>query len=172
MSLISRLIKKLFGIGKVKTQSSENQQHSKNDQEMPARTNDHMVLWQTKRNKRIKEAEEKLKDWIIRSITEKGSLAFTWESGNDEAFVEFNDYNEVEQDKFECLEEYIVDKLNIPDAGEFSMNGNGTLYIADNFVKAKYSSTMKGIIDYDEATETEIYSEEELDSGDKDLFAV
>jgi len=52
------------------------------------------------------------------------------------------------------------------------MDGSGTLYLADNLVKAKYSSIMKGIIDYDEATDTEIYSEEEHDSADKVLFTV
>jgi hypothetical protein len=70
------------------------------------------------------------------------------------------------------LEEYIIDKLDIPDAGEFTMNGSGMIYIADNAVKAKYSSIMKAVIDYDETTEEEIYSEEEQSSDDKVLFDI
>ena len=64
------------------------------------------------------------------------------------------------------------DKLEIPDAGEFRMDGSGTLYLADNLVKAKYSSILKGITDYDEDTDAVTYSEEEHDSGDKVLFMV
>ena len=52
------------------------------------------------------------------------------------------------------------------------MAGSGTIYINDNLVRAKSSSTKKAIIDYYEETEQEIYSEEEQDSGDKILFEV
>jgi hypothetical protein len=52
------------------------------------------------------------------------------------------------------------------------MNGSGTIYLDDKLVKAKYSSVLKAIIDFDEKTEQEIYSEEEQDSGDKVLFVI
>ena len=174
MSLIKRLLKKIFGIGNVEKQVPAKQPSANDAQVTPAQGNDFMARWERERQKRIKEAEEKLKDWIILSIRQRGSLAFTWESGNDEAFVTFkdNDNNEAEQENFEHLEEYIVDKLEIPDAGEFRMDGSGTLYLADNQVKAKYSSVIKGITDYDEESDAVTYSEEEHDSGDKVLFMV
>ena len=68
------------------------------------------------------------------------------------------------------LEEYVVSKLEIPDAGEFSMTGQGTLYIEGDFVKAKYSSVMKVLTDFNEETQTEVYGEEYKDSDDRKLF--
>ncbi len=172
MNLISWLLKKIFGNKSVEKPAPARQPSANNGQVTPPQLNDFMARWEKKRNERIKEAEERLKDWIILSIKEKGSLPFTWESGNDEAFVTFRDNNEAEEDNFQDLEEYIVDKLDIPDAGEFRMDGSGTLYLADNQVKAKYSSVIKGITDYDEETDAVTYSEEEHDSGDKVLFMV
>ena len=172
MSLISGLLSKIFGKRNVEKPAPARQPSANNDQVAPLQLNDFMARWEKERNERIKAAEEKLKDWIILSIREKGSPAFTWESGNDEAFVTFKDSNEADENNFQDLEEYIVDKLDIPDAGEFRMDGSGTLYLADNLVKAKYSSIIKGITDYDEDTDAVTYSEEEHDSGDKVLFMV
>ncbi len=163
MSLISSLLAKLFGKDNGDKQKSLNR---------PASAQDYMNRIENERNERIKSREASIKNWMLNSVREKGNLAFSWESGSDEAFVTFKDSNEAEQDNYEDLEQYIIDKLDIPDAGEFKMNGNGTIYIDGDLVKAKYASTMKGIIDYDEATETEIYSEEIVDSGDKVLFAI
>ena len=172
MSLISWLLSKVFGKRNVEKQAPVKQPSANDNQTTPRQLNDYMARWEKERNERIKAAEERLKGWIILSIREKGSLAFTWESGNDEAFVTFKDSNEAEEDNFQDLEEYIIDKLDIPDAGEFRMDGSGTLYLADNHVKAKYSSIIKGITDYDEETDAVTYSEEEHDSGDKALFMV
>jgi len=171
MSLAS-WFKKVFGNSDAKMQTSAKQPPRDHTPPTQDQINDYMSRWEKERNERIKEAESKLKDWIIRSIRDKGSLEFTWESGNDEAFVTFKDSNEAEEDTFQELEEYIIDKLDIPDAGEFRMDGRGVLYLADDAVKAKYSSVMKGVVDYDEETDTEVYSEEVLDSGDKVLFGV
>jgi hypothetical protein len=160
MGLIDKLFGKLFG---------------KKDQKVKPPdpvANDYMAQWEKERQVRIQDAELRLKGWIISSINEKGSLPFTWESGNDEAFVTFQDSNEEEEEDYQDMEEYIIDKLDIPDAGEFSMTGSGTVYIEGDSVKAKYSSTMRGIIDYNEETEQPVYSEVEEDSGDKVLFAI
>jgi hypothetical protein len=70
------------------------------------------------------------------------------------------------------MEEYIVNKLEIPDAGEFSMTGQGSMYIEGRFVKAKYSSVIKGVVDFNEETETEVYGVAEEDSGDRKLFEI
>jgi len=70
------------------------------------------------------------------------------------------------------LEDYIIEKLEIPDAGEFQMNGRGKVYIDNNLVRAQYSSVMKGVIDYNEETNEPVFSEEELDNGDKVLFEI
>lgn len=132
----------------------------------------YMTEMEKERQQQIQAAELRLKDWIIALVNEKGSLPFTWESGSDEAFVTFADRTEAQEDNFDDLEQYIVDKLSIPDAGEFNMTGSGTVYIQDNFVRAKYSSSMKAIVDYDEQTDEAIYGEEEQNSGDEVLFSV
>jgi hypothetical protein len=160
MGLIDKLFGKFFGNSDGKARLSE------------PTTNDYMARWEKERQQRIQAAESRLKDWVIASVKEKGSLSFSWESGNDEAFVTFKDSTEMEEENYQDLEEYIVDKLDIPDAGEFEMTGSGTVYIDGNLVRAKYTSTMKAIIDYDEGTEKEVYSEEEEDSGDKVLFTL
>lgn len=160
MSLISNLLKKLFG------------ENSKPSERLSPSNDNYMARWEKEREERIIAAEERLKDWLITSLKEKGNLSFSWESGNDEAFVTFQDKSDTNEDNFEDLEEYIIDKLDIPAAGEFQMNGKGTIYIESNFARVKYSSIMKAIIDFNEETEEEIFSEEEHDSDDKVLFAV
>jgi hypothetical protein len=68
------------------------------------------------------------------------------------------------------LGEFIVDCFDIPDAGEFEMNGSGTIYLSGNLIRAKYSSVTKLLVDFDEETDEETYTEEEHDSGDQVLF--
>ncbi|RXK61989.1 hypothetical protein ESA94_02950 [Lacibacter luteus] len=131
---------------------------------------DYMAAWEKERQERITAAEHKLKDWISAQVKEKENLSFTWESGNDEAFVTFKDASTEEEDNFFELEQYMIDKLDIPDAGEFEMNGKGNISIENNRVVVKYSSTIKALLDFNEETEEEIYSEEEQDSGEKTLF--
>lgn len=160
MGLINYLFKKIFGDSQQKTDLT------------PMVGENYMVRRDKEREERIMAAEKRLKSWVITSLKEKGSLPFSWESGNDEAFVTFHDKANTSEDNFEDLEEYIIDKLDIPDAGEFQMNGSGTIYLENNSARVKYSSTMKATIDFNEETEEEIFSEEELDSGDKVLFAV
>jgi hypothetical protein len=160
MSLISRFLKKIFG-------------NKKDENEKIKQSNNFFITkWQNERKARINEAEQNLKDWLISLVNDKKSLQFSWESGNDEAFVSFQDYKEIDEEKFQDLEEYIIDKLEIPDAGEFQMNGKGTIYLENNYLKVKYSSIMKATIDFNEETEEEIFSEEEQDNGEKNLFAV
>jgi hypothetical protein len=156
-------IDKLFG--------SFFQKNNKKPAQAEIDADEYIARAEKERQERIRSAELRLKDWIVALIAEKGSLQFSWESGNDEAFVTFKDWSEPEADTFQDLEEFIVDKLGIPDAGEFEMTGSGMIYLDGNMVKAKYSSAMKAIIDYDEKTDQVVYSEEEeKDNGDEVLF--
>lgn len=165
MGLISNIFEKLFGKNNQKTQPTT--------QPEPSREIDnYMARWEKERQERIKAGEEGIKDWLLATLKKKGTLPFTWESGNDEAFVTFKDDSDAEEDNFQYLGEYIVDCLNIPDAGEFKMNGSGTIYITANLIRAKYSSVIKALVDFDEKTEQETYTEEEHDSGDQVLFSL
>lgn len=133
---------------------------------------DYLARWETERQERMQAAEVRLKDWLVSLLKKEGNLTFSWESGNDEAFVTVKHKEATEEENVEDLEEYLIDKLEIPDAGEFRMDGRGTIYIEGNFVRAKYSSVMKGVIDYNEETEEEIFSEEVEDKGDRILFQI
>ncbi len=124
--------------------------------------------WQVKTMKRL---ELHLKDWIIEAINEKKDIQFSWESGNDEAFLTLGNIEE-ESKNSNDLEEYLLVALDIPSAGEFQMNGTGTVYIQGDFVNVKYKSAIKAIIDYNEDTDEEIFSEEEIESGNLTLFSV
>lgn len=160
MGLINRIFGSLFG---------KNNEGSKSPD---FSTDYYMAQIEKEREQRIKVSEASLKEWLIALVKEKGSLAFSWESGNDEGFVYFKDHNEADEKNFQELEGYIVDKLDIPSVGEFEMNGKGRIYTDGNFIRAEYSSVLSTIVDYNEETDEAVYSDEELDSGDKELFAL
>lgn len=131
-----------------------------------SQSTDYFSKWQ---KERANLAEANIKDWLLAHLQKK-EMSFSWESGNDEAFVYFDDFTDAEEDQFTNLEEYIINKLDIPDAGEFNMNGSGIIFIEGNTVKAKYQSLLKNIVDFNEETEEEIYGEAESDSGEKVLM--
>lgn len=135
-------------------------------------TNDFMSRWEKERQENIVKAQAEIKEWLTEKVKEKGTLNFSWESGNDEAFLEFEEYNDAEQDQYQTLEMYIIDSLEIPDAGSFQMTGNGTLYIADKVMKVVHSSILREIVDYDEKTNEEIFGNSDEDKGEVDLFTI
>src|SRR5688572_14670893 len=105
MSLLD-FFKKLFG------GASDPAQQKQRYEEMNA-------AWEKERQEKMAGAEVRLRSWVVSLVKEKGSLPFSWESGNDEGFVTFPDNDDVNDARFNDLEEYIVDKLDIPSAGEF-----------------------------------------------------
>lgn len=158
MGLINNLLKKVFGDNQKKPETS------------PQPNTSFMARWEKERQERIADAQKRLKDWILKLLNEKESLPFTWESGNDEAFLTFQDSTDADRENFEDLENYMIDKLDIPSAGEFQMNGSGMIYMANGIARLKYSSIFKTTIDFNEETEEEIFGEEEQDGGDIVLF--
>ncbi len=163
MSILKNIWQKIFG--------NNNDASKKSTATSPSTSTDYLSKWQKERQERAAAAETNLKDWLIAHLQKK-EMPFSWESGNDEAFVEFEDFTTAEEDQFTDLEEYIINKLDIPDAGEFNMNGNGAIFIEGNAVKAKYQSMLKNIVDYNEDTDEEIYGEEESDRGERVLFTI
>ena len=146
----------------------------KNDREQqtPVDSGDFMERWERKRKERIAAAENDLKPWIIDRLIADKTIDFTWESGNDEAFVTFTNHTDQDENLFMELEGYVVDTLQIPDAGEFAMTGKGSIYLADKTVRIRHASVLKYLTDYNEETEEEIWGEEETDSGDTILFSI
>lgn len=170
MNFLRRLLSKL--LGKRRPDGAPPGLEIKTVKITPSRLQEIQAQRERERQERISASEAELKDWIILTVKEKGGIPFSWESGNDEGFVTFTDKSNAEEDNYDNLEAYIIDKLDIPCAGEFEMNGNGTIYIADSFVRAKYRSTYKEVVDYNEETNEAVYNEGETDSGDKAMFPV
>lgn len=160
MSLISRIFEKLFA------RKTATPGHVPSGDGLPVVP----TSWEQQQQQSLKDFELSKGSWVADKIKTHNGLAFSWESGNDEAFVTFANSTKDDEDMFFPLEEYVVSKLEIPDAGEFSMTGQGTLYIEGDFVKAKYSSVMKVLTDFNEETQTEVYGEEYKDSDDRKLF--
>jgi hypothetical protein len=138
--------------------------------------NSFIVSWQQAMFKRAKEVEPKVRDWIIHTLKADGAIPFTWESGNDEAFVELTSFDAESPELEETIwsmQEYIIYTLAIPDAGEFQMDGNGEIYLQGNEARIRYESTYVEIVDYDEELDEPVYEKvEEKDSGDKLLFTI
>jgi hypothetical protein len=131
-----------------------------------------LFRWEQERKERMIQTEADIKEWLANLVKEKGELPFSWESGNDEAFLSFKDYAEWDSNNFEDLAGYIINKLDIPDAGEFEMTGEGFLYSDGKSIKARYHSSIKEMVDFNEETEETIYGEEMKDEGDKLLFVI
>lgn len=159
MGLIKKIIGQLFGSKPEPALSSE------------AR----MEKYEMEHRQRLLEAETRLRSWLIPLLREKSNLAVSWECGNDEAIITFEkgvlpDHKEAVDD----LEDYLYHKLELPSAGEFTMNGDGNLYMEDGRVKIKYNSVFKELFDYDPELDKEIYGEEwkiEKYCGDVELFS-
>lgn len=159
MGLISSLFRKIFG------------NNSRQEPKQVLSPNENLIArWKKEREENVLAIEREIKDWLTGVLKNKGEVPFSWESGNDEALITFQNGVDFDDDNFEELEQYILGKLDIPDAGEFQMNGKGVIYIAQGEVRVKYSSIFKTTIDFDEETEEEIFSEEEHDSGDIILY--
>jgi hypothetical protein len=117
---------------------------------------------------------KQLKGQLVKLLLEGKQVTVRWDCGGDESFA----YPAVDgkelgfDDEFgEALAEYIIKKLNLPDAGEFYLKGGGRFFIEDNNkIVIEHMSVMAGVMDYDEEKEEEIYSEEEEESGKHTLF--
>ncbi|MCW3169633.1 hypothetical protein OMO38_13990 [Chryseobacterium sp. 09-1422] len=130
--------------------------------------------WEKEQLSRINELELKIKDRFVDLIRSKNNhLKFSWDSGNDEAFLNFEGHeNTFDNEEFWELEEYLILKLDIPDAGEFEMHGEGFLTIENHTIVADFWSTLRFMEDYDEEKEEEIWSEAETEKKVEKLFQI
>ncbi|HYG51668.1 MAG TPA: hypothetical protein VD905_12235 [Flavobacteriales bacterium] len=157
---------KLFG-GKKPQNNSSNTQASQN------KSADNYSDWQKKEQERQAALAENVKAPIIQHISKNGIFKFTIEAGNDEAFLHFEASTEkTEEDEQELydIEEYLIDVLDIPSAGEFSMTGEGSLFMKNNKVYCEYKTIYKELLDYDEENDKEIYSDETEERYETELF--
>ena len=88
----------------------------------------------------------------IRAILNSGKkLTLKWDCGGDEALVySFIDGNPTDfnDEVFEELEMFIINTLDLPSAGEFSMNGKGEIVLEDDNIYLICKSILQGYEDY------------------------
>lgn len=161
MSIINKLLRLFTG-------NKQPQSAAAADPAVPERP----FSWSRSNDEETRAMELRIKAWLVAWLRRQGPMPFSWESGSDEAFLSFSEPAGADQQYFYDLEDYLIRKLDIPSAGEFAMNGNGTVRITGNTVKVQYSSAIRELIDYDEVNEKEVYGAEEPDSGELVLFTV
>jgi len=111
---------------------------------------------------------------LVRLLLEGNEVTVRWDCGGDEAFA----YLAIngEELKFgdelgEAMDYFIIEKLDLPDAGEFYLKGVGRVFIEEERrIVIEHQSVMAGEIDYDEEKEESIYSEEVVQQGRHVLF--
>ncbi|GAA4343877.1 hypothetical protein [Flaviaesturariibacter amylovorans] len=154
------LFQKLFGglLGRDKTPKNES-------------IEDLRARWEQEAAERTAAVEASVRGWLVDTLRRQHRISFAWESGGDEGFINFPGFNKEEEDRYCELEEYLMNKLDIPSAGEFQMTGRGTLFLTDGVVRAKYSSEYREVVDFDEVKDEEVYGEPEVVEDDRILFA-
>ena len=113
-----------------------------------------------------------LKEEIIHLVKEGKVITLKWDCGGDEVHVQiYLDGKEIDYTKsiFEALDIHVLNHLNLPDAGEFSMEGGGTIIEEDGKIYIEYESRWTG---YEGETGEWVNTNEreETYSGKRELF--
>lgn len=122
---------------------------------------------------KMKNLESKIKE-----VLESGNkLTLRWDCGGDEAIISsfINGTPMDYQDELaEELDLYLINFLELPSAGEFSMEGTGEVIYEDGNIYLICESIMHGYADYSEEGEDlgwiEVNKKEEAYSGKRKLF--
>ena len=114
-----------------------------------------------------------LKEEVIKQLQDGKKLTMKWDCGNDEAFAYiFVDGKEIDftDDFGEGFSMYLVDYLKIPDAGEFTIEGEGVIFEENGKIFIDYESTAASYLDEDTAAWVVEQDPELAFSGKKQLF--
>lgn len=114
----------------------------------------------------------------IREILQEGkTITLKWNCGGDEAIISsFIDKEELPYDGniLVGLDMYIANYLNLPDVGEFQMEGEGKIIEESGNIFLECESTMVGFEDYYGNGESngwkEVNEPDEMYSGKRELF--
>lgn len=121
--------------------------------------------------------EEKLKETIIKKLNSGRKLSVDWNCGGDEAILTiFQDGKQIpwESEFGTQLSIYLSNFLNLPDVGEFLLEGKGEILLENNVIVLKYESYLKGYQDYTQTGENlgwkEVNEFDEEHSGSKEIL--
>lgn len=115
--------------------------------------------------------QQELKDRLIHFLQQGDSIQLKWDCGGDEALIYIHRNGQpisYEEPWAAAFELYIFNKLSLPSAGEFSMEGKGTLLYKAGALFLDCASYWKGYADEDDWKEVNDYEEDY--SGVMELF--
>lgn len=107
-----------------------------------------------------------LRNRIKSILDENQKLILTWDCGGDQAIIHtFIDGKEITEAWTNDLDAYIFTFLDLPDVGEFCMEGKGEIVRKGEGFEIQYVSTLLGYEGYDEFEEDEGGEDKEKTSG-------
>ena len=128
------------------------------------------------KTKSEKEMNE-LREAIIKLIKAEKIIKLKWDCGGDEALVSITiDGKEIDYNSqvFQAFDIHVINLLNLPDVGEFEMDGEGVIIEENGQIYVEYESTMKGYASYNDKYEytgwKKVNEKDEAYSGKKELF--
>lgn len=116
-----------------------------------------------------------LKEKVLSALEAGKRIKLKWNCGGDEAIVTvILNGEELQYDHpfVQELDMYIVNYLNLPDSGDFEMEGGGEIIREDGTLFIVYESTLLGVSDYEseEGGWKVLNEKDEAFSGKKKLF--
>lgn len=116
-----------------------------------------------------------IKNWLLSNLNANRKVTVRWDCGGDEAFV----YPSIDGEEVDSMDEiheefeyFLIEKLEIPDAGEFTMKGKGTIFIEHGKIVIEHSAEGKVLMDYDEKSKKEIWEDITEDLTKSVLFTI
>ena len=105
---------------------------------------------------------QEVKSWLLSNLNTDKIITVKWDCGGDEAFIyPYIDGIEVEagHEIHEEFEHFLIEKLSIPDAGEFTLQGKGSIFLENSKIVIEHSAEGKFMVDYDDENKQEIWQE-------------
>jgi hypothetical protein len=86
-----------------------------------------------------------IRKFLADKLKEGKNITVKWDCGGDEAFAYFfDDGAKIDgRDINEDLELMIINELNLPDAGEFVLEGEGRIFLENDKLFIEYKSVLK-----------------------------
>jgi hypothetical protein len=103
----------------------------------------------------MKMERTQIREMLIKEIEQNKIITVKWDCGGDEAFAYFSiDEKTIDDPELsEDLEMMIINELDLPDAGEFVLEGKGRIIFENNELYIEYNSVLKEL-DGEEVNET------------------
>lgn len=119
--------------------------------------------------------QQEIKKWLLGHLNANREVTVRWDCGGDEAFVypaidgeDVDSSDKIHQE----FEQFLIDALDIPDAGEFEMQGEGTIFLEDGEILIEYTTEGKVMMDYDEVNKKAIWKDLAEETNESILFEV